>query len=160
MPTMPVLEQEEIHNTQIAMQDYHQPQMTPILNAKDEKRIQNELCKAVKDFGTLPYEEAVWILIPMNEAEIPYWIQGRLNKYKIVSSYAFSNFVQFQPNEEERVNDISQLVCLSNLENLNALFISENIQQEERLLKLNRIAIQQMKLLTDDRRVKKLGIKK
>ena len=55
---------------------------------------------------------------------------------------------------------ISQLVCLSNLENLNALFIGENIQQEERLLKLNRIAIQQMKLLTDDWRVKKLGIKK
>ncbi len=52
--------------------------------------------------------------------------------------------------------DISQLVCLSNLENLNALFISESLQQEERLLKLNRIAIQQMKLLTDDRRVKKL----
>ncbi|MCK9572541.1 MAG: KilA-N domain-containing protein [Candidatus Omnitrophica bacterium] len=52
--------------------------------------------------------------------------------------------------------DISQLVCLSNLENLNALFISENLGQKERLLKLNRIAIQQMKLLTDDRRVKKL----
>jgi len=55
--------------------------------------------------------------------------------------------------------DISQLVCLSNLENLNALFISENFQQEERLLKLNRIAIQQMKLLTNDLRVKKLGAK-
>ena len=56
--------------------------------------------------------------------------------------------------------DISQLVCLSNLENLNALFISESLQQEERLLKLNRIAIQQMKVLTDDRRVKKLETKK
>jgi hypothetical protein len=56
--------------------------------------------------------------------------------------------------------DISQLVCLSNLENLNALFISESLRQEERLLKLNRIAIQQMKLLTDDWRVKKLGTKK
>jgi hypothetical protein len=56
--------------------------------------------------------------------------------------------------------DISQLVCLSNLENLNALFISESFRQEERLLKLNRIAIQQMKLLTDDRRVKKLGVKR
>jgi len=53
--------------------------------------------------------------------------------------------------------DISQLVCLSNLENLNALFISENFQQEERLLKLNRIAIQQMKLLTNDLQVKRLG---
>jgi hypothetical protein len=53
---------------------------------------------------------------------------------------------------------VSQLVCLSNLENLNALFISEDLHQGERLVKLNKIAIQQMKLLTDDRRVKKLGV--
>ncbi len=46
--------------------------------------------------------------------------------------------------------NISQLVCLSNLENLNALFISEKIPQSERLLRLNRIAIQQMKLLSGD----------
>ena len=52
--------------------------------------------------------------------------------------------------------DISQLVCLSNLENLNALFISEGLSQKERLVKLNKIAIQQMKLLTDDTGVKKL----
>jgi hypothetical protein len=52
--------------------------------------------------------------------------------------------------------DVSQLVCLSNLENLNALFINENRPQEDRLLKLNKIAIQQMKLLTADRQVKKL----
>jgi hypothetical protein len=55
--------------------------------------------------------------------------------------------------------DVSQLVCLSNLENMNALFISESLPQEERLLKLNKIAIQQMKLLTDDKRVKNLGVK-
>jgi len=46
--------------------------------------------------------------------------------------------------------DISQLVCLSNLENLNALFINENLSQQERLVQLNNIAIHQMKLLTDD----------
>lgn len=52
--------------------------------------------------------------------------------------------------------DVSQLVCLSNLENLNAHFIQENIPQGERLGKLNRIAIQQMNLLTDDSRIKKI----
>jgi len=46
--------------------------------------------------------------------------------------------------------DISQLVCLSNLENLNAHFISENIPQHERLAKLNAIAIHQMILFTQD----------
>jgi len=52
--------------------------------------------------------------------------------------------------------DISQLVCLSNLENLNAHFIKDGESQEKRLLKLNSIAIQQMKLLTEERGVKKL----
>jgi len=52
--------------------------------------------------------------------------------------------------------DISQLVCLSNLENLNAHFINEGISQNERLTRLNKIAIHQMKLLTDDSSIKKL----
>jgi len=52
--------------------------------------------------------------------------------------------------------DVSQLVCLSNLENLNALFIQENAPQAERLRKLNRIAIHQMKLLTDAPSFKRL----
>jgi len=46
--------------------------------------------------------------------------------------------------------DISQLVCLSNLENLNAHFIEEKIPQPGRLVKLNAIAIHQMTLLTQD----------
>ncbi len=50
----------------------------------------------------------------------------------------------------------AQLVCLVNLENLNALFIQEGISQKERLIKLNQIAIQQMKLLIEDRNVKRL----
>jgi len=52
--------------------------------------------------------------------------------------------------------DISQLVCLSNLENLNAHFISDGMVQSKRLIKLNQIAIHQMKLLTDDRSVKRI----
>ena len=52
--------------------------------------------------------------------------------------------------------NVSQLVCLSNLENLNALFINEGLAQRDRLIKLNAIAIQQMKLLTDDHGIKKL----
>ena len=52
--------------------------------------------------------------------------------------------------------DVSQLVCLSNLENLNAVFISEGMSQSERLLKLNAIAIEQMKILTRNIDVMKL----
>lgn len=44
---------------------------------------------------------------------------------------------------------INELICLSNMENLNAVFINENMPQSERLVKLNQIAIQQMKVLQD-----------
>ena len=47
--------------------------------------------------------------------------------------------------------NISQLVCLSNLENLNSVFINDNMSQKDRLKRLNMIAIQQMKILTDNR---------
>lgn len=42
---------------------------------------------------------------------------------------------------------INQLICLSNMENLNAVFINDKLPQNERLEKLNKLAIQQMKVL-------------
>jgi hypothetical protein len=44
---------------------------------------------------------------------------------------------------------INELICLSNMENLNAVFINEGLPQRERLIKLNQIAIQQMKILQE-----------
>jgi hypothetical protein len=52
--------------------------------------------------------------------------------------------------------DISQLVCLSNFENLNALFINEGLSQKTRLERLNQIAIGQVRVLTGDSAVKRL----
>ena len=54
--------------------------------------------------------------------------------------------------------NVSQLVCLSNLENLNALFINENVSQDKRLIKLNQIAIHQMRLLTEDKTIKRMSL--
>lgn len=54
------------------------------------------------------------------------------------------------PNKKGNIRDyatINQLICLSNLENINAIFIQENFIQSERLQKLNAIAIHQMKVL-------------
>ena len=50
---------------------------------------------------------------------------------------------------------INQLICLSNLENLNSVFINEGLPQSDRLRKLNRIAIHQMLVLeeTTDRKL-------
>lgn len=58
-------------------------------------------------------------------------------------------------NKEKKGNirdyaNSSQLVCLVNLENLNALFIKEGLSQSERLVKLNEIAIYQMKILVKE----------
>lgn len=42
---------------------------------------------------------------------------------------------------------INELICLSNMENLNAVFINDGQKQPERLVRLNQIAIQQMSIL-------------
>ena len=55
--------------------------------------------------------------------------------------------------------NVTQLVCLSNLENLNAVFINEGFNQSLRLEKLNKIAIQQMKILLDDNSINRLDEK-
>lgn len=52
--------------------------------------------------------------------------------------------------------NVSQLVCLSNLENLNAVFINEGMPQAERLVNLNAIAISQMNVLTEDHGISRL----
>lgn len=44
---------------------------------------------------------------------------------------------------------INELICLSNMENLNAVFINDGLSQRERIIKLNQIAIHQMKILQD-----------
>ena len=45
---------------------------------------------------------------------------------------------------------INELICLANMENINAVLINDGLLQSERLIKLNQIAIQQMKILEDD----------
>ena len=42
---------------------------------------------------------------------------------------------------------MNELICLSNLENINSLLIQEKLEQKERLVKLNQLAIQQMTVL-------------
>ncbi len=60
------------------------------------------------------------------------------------------------PDENGNIRDyanVCQLVCLANLENLNAVFINDKLEQGERLLKLNQIAISQMKILLEDKTI-------
>ena len=50
----------------------------------------------------------------------------------------------------------AQLVCLSNLESLNAQLIKQGVAQKDRLRKLNTVAIEQMKILVEDVTIKRL----
>ena len=45
---------------------------------------------------------------------------------------------------------INELICLSNMENINAVLINDGVPQGERLIKLNQIAIQQMQVLENN----------
>ncbi len=63
------------------------------------------------------------------------------------------------PNEKGNIRDtatIEQLVVLSNLESINAMLIQQEIMQQERLIKLNEIAISQMKSLINTNALGKL----
>ena len=56
------------------------------------------------------------------------------------------------PDKKGNIRDyatINELICLSNMENLNAVFINDGMPQTERLVKLNQVAIQQMKVLEE-----------
>ena len=57
------------------------------------------------------------------------------------------------PEKKGNIRDyatINELICLSNMKDLNAVFIDQGLPQGERLIKLNRIAIQQMRVLEEN----------
>ncbi len=69
-----------------------------------------------------------------------------------------------EKNPDEKGNirddaDVRQLVCLANLESMNAELVRQKIAQSERLKLLNSMAITQMKSLTNNKTVKKLSKK-
>jgi hypothetical protein len=56
------------------------------------------------------------------------------------------------PDKKGNIRDyasINELICLSNMENINAVLIEDGLSQKERLIKLNKIAIHQMSILED-----------
>ena len=59
------------------------------------------------------------------------------------------------PDKKGNIRDyanMNELICLANLENINSILINEGMKQSERLVKLNRIAISQMEILTDTKK--------
>ena len=63
------------------------------------------------------------------------------------------------PNTAGNIRDlatIEQLVVLSNLESINSVLIHQGLNQTERLIQLNKIAIAQMKSLLNNKNIQKL----
>ena len=54
--------------------------------------------------------------------------------------------------------DMHQLLCLANLESMNAHFIAQDMSQPERLIKLNDLAIRQMRILIQNKIVTHPGL--
>ena len=56
------------------------------------------------------------------------------------------------PDKKGNIRDyasINELICLSNMENINAVLTEDGLNQKERLIKLNKIAIHQMSILEE-----------
>lgn len=60
---------------------------------------------------------------------------------------------EVHPEQKGNIRDyasINELICLANMENINAVLIDEGVPQGNRLVRLNQIAINQMRVLAND----------
>lgn len=69
------------------------------------------------------------------------------------------NWKNNNPDKKGNIRDyatLEQLVVLSNMESINALLIEQGLSQKARLIQLNKVAINQMKSLLENRSIKEL----
>ena len=78
------------------------------------------------------------------------WLRNR-NTVEFLGIWERLNNPNFNCAEFDIIkSQAGELICLSNMENLNAVFIDQGMSQHDRLIKLNQIAIQQMRILGDN----------
>ena len=66
----------------------------------------------------------------------------RFSKWRVL-------YWMFFADKSQDYATITELICLANMEAINSEFINDQIPQAERLMKLNRIAISQMRILSE-----------
>nr|WP_321268057.1 KilA-N domain-containing protein [uncultured Sulfurimonas sp.] len=102
-------------------------------------------------------------LIPkqLNSSQINYLYASEADILNVASfGTTAKQWSKSNPNLKGNIRDyadVYQLVCLANLESLDAHFINEGLSTEERIKKLNEAAIKQMKLILSDITLKKIG---
>ena len=97
------------------------------------------------------------IIPKLNEAEAKFTYASEADVLnKALFGITAGEWRSKNPNKEGNIRDyadVYELVCLANLETHNAEFIRQGIEQGKRLLKLNIIAISQMKSLTSNKNI-------
>lgn len=76
--------------------------------------------------------------------------QNKCNRTYRSKGKIWSEWRDRNPSLQGNLRDyasMNELICLSNLENINSLLIQEKLDQKVRLVKLNQLAIQQMTVL-------------
>lgn len=98
-------------------------------DAIKEKLIPRQITNEQKGF--IYADEADMLNVALFGMTAKQWRDGNIDKKGNIRDYA----------------SINQLICLSNMESINAVLIDDGLPQAERLEKLNKIAIQQMHIL-------------
>ncbi len=83
----------------------------------------------------------------LGKLEILYNTDFNCTEFGTIKNAAGSNNFVLSVKTCRNYATINELICLSNMENLNAVFIEQGLPQSERLIKLNQIAIHQMSVL-------------
>ncbi|MDD2482858.1 MAG: KilA-N domain-containing protein [Candidatus Shapirobacteria bacterium] len=103
-------------------------------------------------------ENLIPVSITNNQAKIIYANEADVLNMALFGKTA-KNWREENKNKEGNIRDycdVTQLVVLANLEGINADLIHQNLSQSERLIKLNQIAIYQMRSLIGNPSIKKL----
>ena len=91
-----------------------------------------------------------WMRSKMTVAFLGLWEQLHNPGFNMVEFDQFRNEANpaLKGNQRDYAT-INQLICISNMENINAVMINDGVPQPQRLKKLNEIAIQQMRILSE-----------
>ena len=97
----------------------------------------------------IAFEFAMWISPEFKIYVVKEFQRLKAEEQKLLG-WTAKQWREANPELKGNIRDystINELICLSNMENINAVLIDDGMPQGERLVKLNQIAIQQMQVL-------------
>jgi hypothetical protein len=128
--------------------------LTDIAKIRDKENSSQIISLWLRTYSTIEYL-GLWEMLNNPDFK-PHIYEGFKNEADVLNVALFGITAKEWRESNHRLKGnirdyaaINELICLSNMENLNAVFINEGLSQQERLIKLNLIAIQQMKILQE-----------